>query len=145
VKEESVSELGAVNGKAAGRRLACSHRDLEVYRRAVDVAMSVFAKSRGFPREETCSLTSQILRSSRSVAANLTEASRKRRYEAAFISKLSDAESEAAETQTHIEFAVKCGYLSRQEGAALYRDYERLIRTIVGMIHHSDRWVLHTK
>ena len=69
----------------------------------------------------------------------------KRRYEAAFVSKLSDAEAEAAETQTHIEFAVKCGYATRQEGVKLYREYERLIKTIVGMIRYSERWVIHTK
>lgn len=126
------------------RRPIRSHRDLEVYRDAVEAAMLVFERSRTFPREEVYSLTSQIRRSSRSVAANFVEAWRKRRYEAAFISKLSDAEAEAAETQVHIEFAVKCGYLKRAEGAELYRTYERLIRTLVGMIHHADRWLIRT-
>ena len=139
------SKVESRNGAAPANKLAVSHRDLEVYCRAVDAAMLVFAKTRSFPKEETYSLTSQILRSSRSVAANLTEAWRKRRYEAAFVSKLSDAEAEAAETQTHIEFAVKCGYLTRQDGATLYREYDRLIRTIVGMIHHSDRWTIPSK
>ncbi len=78
--------------------------------------MSVFGKTKSFPREETFSLTDQIRRSSRSVCANISEAWRKRRYEAAFISKLSDAETEAAETQVWLEFAVKCGYLKREEG-----------------------------
>ena len=76
------------------------HTELEVFRRAFDGAMVVFDWSKKFPREEMYSLTDQIRRSSRSVAANITEAWRKRRYEAAFISKLSDAETEAAETQT---------------------------------------------
>ena len=87
-----------------------SHRDLEVYRKAFEAAMQIFERSRLFPKEETYSLTGQVRRSSRSVCANLAEAWRKRRYEAAFISKLSDAESEAAETQVWIEFAVKCGF-----------------------------------
>ena len=120
-----------------------SHRDLDVYRDAVEGAMEIFRLTRAFPREEVYSLTSQILRSSRSVAANFVEAWRKRRYEGAFVSKLSDAESEAAETQVHIEFAVKCGYLSREDGARLYRTYEKLIRTLVGMIRHADRWLIH--
>lgn len=77
-----------------------SHRELEVYRRAFDTAMQIFEVSKKFPREETYSLTDQIRRSSRSVCANLAEAWRKRRYEAAFIAKLSDVEAEAAETQT---------------------------------------------
>ena len=85
------------------------HTDLEVYKKAFDTAMLIFEASKKFPREETYSLTDQIRRSSRSVCANLAEAWRKRRYKAAFISKLSDAESEAAETQVWIEFAVRCG------------------------------------
>src|SRR5262245_62004145 len=88
-------------------KLIRSHKDLEIYRRAVDAAMAIFHASRAFPREEVYSLTSQLLRSSRSVASNTCEAWRKRRYEAAFIAKLSDAETEAAETQVHLEFAVK--------------------------------------
>ena len=126
----------------APARTIRSHRDLDVYRESVDAAMHIFRLTRTFPREEVYSLTSQVLRSSRSVAANFVEAWRKRRYEAAFVSKLSDAETEAAETQVHIEFAVKCGYLPRDEGAALYRRYERLIRSLVSMIRHADRWLI---
>ena len=90
-----------------------SHRDLQVYQRAFATAMDLFELSKSFPKEETYSLTDQIRRSSRSVCANLAEAWRKRRYQAAFISKPSDSESEAAETQVWIEFAVKCNYLNR--------------------------------
>jgi len=85
-----------------------SHRDLEIYCKAFTAAMQLFEHSKRFPKEETYSLTDQVRRSSRSVCANLAEAWRKRRYEAAFVSKLTDSESEAAETQVWIEFAVKC-------------------------------------
>jgi four helix bundle protein len=119
-----------------------THRELEVYRKAFDAAMKIHELSKSFPREETYSLTDQIRRSSRSVCANLAEAWRKRRYEAAFISKLSDTEAEAAETQVWLEFAVKCKYLNRDEAAALYKTYDEIIRTIVGMIHHSETWVI---
>src|SRR5438093_10970858 len=98
-----------------------SHRDLEVYTRAFDAAMKIFEISKSFPREETYSLTDQIRRASRSVCANLAEAWRKRRYQAAFISKLCDVEAEAAETQVWIEFAVKCGYVARDYAAELYK------------------------
>jgi four helix bundle protein len=81
------------------------HNDLEVYQRAVEAAMRIFQASKSLPKEETYSLTDQIRRSSRSVCANLAEAWRKRRYKAAFISKLSDAEGEAAETEVWIELA----------------------------------------
>lgn len=123
-------------------RLIRSHKDLDVYKQAVAAAMTLFEVSRGFPREEVYSLTSQIRRSSRSVAANIAEAWRKRRYEAAFIAKLSDSDAESAETQVHIEFAVKCGYLSRAEGARLYQEYEGLLRMIVAMITNSEKWLL---
>src|SRR5439155_13259469 len=97
-----------------------SHVELDVYRGAFDAAMEIFRVSKSFPKEQTYSLTGQIRRSSRSVCANLAEAWRKRRYEAAFISKLSDAEAEAAETQVWLEFAVNCEYLDRQQARALY-------------------------
>src|SRR5437016_11607801 len=94
-----------------------SHRELDVYCRAFDLAMDVFEQSKTFPREETYSLTDQIRRSSRSICANLAEAWRKRRYEGAFVAKLSDAETETAETQVWLEFAVKCGYVERTVAA----------------------------
>jgi len=119
-----------------------THLDLDVYRKAFDAAMQVFELSKGFPKEERYSLTDQIRRSSRSVCANLAEAWRKRRYEAAFKSKLSDAETEAAETQVWLEFAVKCNYLNRDEAAELYKTYDEILGTLVGMINHSDTWVL---
>ncbi len=122
-----------------------THTDLEVYRKAFDAAMKVFELTRAFPKEETYSLTDQIRRSSRSVCANLAEAWRLRRYEAAFISKLSEAESGAAETQVWLEFAVKCGYLKRNEAAALYRIYDATIATMVGMITHSETWIITKK
>ena len=89
------------------------HQDLEVYKKAFAAAMRIFQLSKNFPKEETYSLTDQIRRSSRSVCANVGEAWRKRRYEAAFIAKISDAESESAETQTWLEFAVRCEYLEK--------------------------------
>lgn len=92
------------------------HEDLEVYQMAFSAAMKIFELSKRFPVEERYSLTDQIRRSSRSVCANLAEAWRKRRYEAAFLAKLNDCESEAAETQTWIKLAVKCDYLDVQMG-----------------------------
>jgi four helix bundle protein len=119
-----------------------SHRDLDVYQRAVAVAMEVFQLSKRFPAAERYSLTDQARRSSRSVAANIAEAWRKRRYEAAFISKLSDAEAEAAETQVWLEFAVKCEYLNRTDAAPVYRALEGVIKSLVGMSVHSAKWTV---
>jgi len=121
-----------------------THRDLLVYKKAFEAAMRIFALSKAFPKEETYSLTDQIRRSSRSVCANLAEAWRKRRYEGAFVSKLSDVESEAAETQVWLEFAVECGYMKRDAAAPLYRGYNETLAMIVSMINRPEKWVLPT-
>ena len=85
-----------------------SVRDLIVYQKAFDSAMKIFEITKKFPKEEMYSLTDQIRRSSRSVCTNIAEGWRKRRYKAVFINKLTDAEQEAAETQTWLEFALRC-------------------------------------
>jgi four helix bundle protein len=104
--------------------------------------MEIFEISKTFPREERYSLTDQVRRSSRSVATNLAEAWRKRRYEGAFVSKLSDSETEAGETQSWIEFAVHCKYIDRQQAKHIYRQYDQIIATIVGMINHPETWII---
>lgn len=104
--------------------------------------MRVFEMSKRFPREETYSLTDQIRRSSRAVCSNIAEAWRKRRYEAAFVSKLNDAESEAAETQTWIRFAVECGYLSQELGQELHQTYDYIIGKLVNMIINPRPWLM---
>jgi four helix bundle protein len=118
------------------------HTELNAYKKALDAAMQIFQASKEFPKEETYSLTDQIRRSSRSVCANLAEAWRKRRYEAAFIAKLSDSEGEAAETQVWIEFAVKCGYIERDRGTPLYHAYDEVIRMLVAIINAPQPWLL---
>ena len=117
-----------------------SVKDLEIWRNAVGLAMMVFEKSKLFPREEMYSLTDQIRRSSRSVAANISEGWHKRRYPASFISKFSDAECEAGETLTWIEFARRCGYWEDAVADELDQRCTRLISQIVGMINHADDW-----
>src|SRR4051795_6906448 len=110
------------------------HQQLDVYKKAFEAAMEIFSITKTFPKEETYSLTDQIRRSSRSVCANIAEAWRKRRYEAAFVSKLSDAVTEAAETQVHAEFAFHHGYLSREEFLKVDDAYEKIIGQLVKMI-----------
>ena len=119
-----------------------THNDLDVYRKAFGAAMTVFDISKKFPAEERYSLTDQIRRASRSVCSNLAEAWRKRRYEAAFISKLSDCEAEAAETQVWLEFAVKCDYVKPAVGRPLFQTYQDALATFVGMITHADKWII---
>lgn len=116
------------------------HTDLEVYQRGFDAGMQIFNYSKQFPKEERYSLTDQIRRSSRSVCGNIAEGWRKRRYPQAFVSKLTDSEAEAAETQAWLQFAVKCGYLDRNTGAILYKEYDRVIAMLVRMTTHVDDW-----
>jgi four helix bundle protein len=119
-----------------------THRDLVVFKRAFESAMAIFECSKAFPKEERYSLTDQIRKCSRSVCANLVEAWRKRRYLGAFVSKLSDAEAEAAETQFWLECACKCGYLKREQAVELYKAYDAILATIVGMIKHPETWII---
>jgi four helix bundle protein len=122
-----------------------SHRELEVYKMAFEAAMRIFELTKSFPAEERYSLTDQIRRSSRSVCANLTEAWRKRRYEGALLIKLSDAEAEAAETQTWLEFAVKCAYLTPETGRELYQTYDQILGKLVNMINNPTPWLMPKK
>ena len=105
------------------------HKDLIVYQKSFSAAMEIYVLSRKFPREETYSLTDQILRSSRSVNGNITEAWRKRRYEKLFINKLTDADGEAAETQNWLDFAFACGYINEETYSKLYKEYDEILST----------------
>ncbi|MCK5427197.1 MAG: four helix bundle protein [Thermodesulfovibrionia bacterium] len=107
--------------------------------------MKIFEITKEFPVEERYSLVDQIRRSSRSVCANIAEAWRKRRYKAAFIAKMSDAESEAAETQVWLEFATKCNYMQETLSSELESIYDKIIGQIVRMIEESDKWTIRTK
>jgi four helix bundle protein len=89
-----------------------SFRELNVYKSAREAARAIFEISRTFPREERYSLTDQIRRSSRAVNAMIAEAWAKRRYEAAFVSKVNDALGEATETQAWLDHAVDAGYMT---------------------------------
>ena len=117
-----------------------SHKDLETYQLAFELTMQIFELSKDFPKEETYSLTDQIRRSSRSVCANLAEAFRKRKYPKHFVSKLSDCESEAAETQVWLEFANKCKYIDRETFSNLFEKYEFVIGKLVNMSLHPEKW-----
>jgi four helix bundle protein len=118
------------------------HTDLEVYQKSFALAMQLFHISAQFPKDERFSLTDQVRRSSRSVSANITEAWRKRRYPAAFVAKLSDAEGEAAETQTWIHFAVECNYIDKETAKSLYSEYDAVLGMLVRMISNPTSWVI---
>ncbi len=121
---------------------ARSYKDLFVYQNALTAAMEIFEITKTFPNEEKYSLIDQIRRSSRSVCANLAEAWRRRRYEAAFIAKLNDAAGEANETQVWIELATRCRYLDLEKAVSINRLYDHILAQLTSMMNHSNRWVL---
>lgn len=121
-------------------KLIISHKELDVYRLAYRLAMDTYHLSKKFPIEEKYSLTDQIRRSSRSVATNIAEAFRKRRYEKAFVAKLSDSEGEAAETQTWLDFARDCSYIDSEICSKYNQEYEHVLGMIVNMIKSPAKW-----
>ena len=117
-------------------------RDLKVYQLAYELAMEIFRQSKSFPAEEKYSLTDQIRRSSRSVAGNIAEGYRKKRYPKMFVNKMADADGEATETQVWLDFARDCGYLSVERQAGLTAKYEEVGRMLGGMINNPDKFSL---
>ena len=118
------------------------YRELNVYQNAMEWTMKVFKLTKSFPDEERYSLTDQIRRSSRSVCANLAEAWRKRRYQAAFVSKLSDAETEAAETQVHAEIAWRSGFFDEAQFLEIDDAYDHIMGQIVTMADQPEKWLI---
>ena len=110
-------------------------RDLLAYKKAFALAMAIFEVTKFFPKEEMYSLTDQIRRSSRSVNANLAEAYRRRKYPNHFLSKLADADTENAETQTWLDFALACKYISEQGYRQLYDQGEEIAKLLHYMIN----------
>lgn len=117
-----------------------THKDLEVFKLSFEAAMRIFQLSKKFPKEETYSLTDQVRRCSRSVCANQAEAFRKRKYPKSFILKLNDSESEAAETQTWLDFSFKSEYLQESDYNELYSAYDKIIGMLVKMSAHPENW-----
>lgn len=113
---------------------------LIAYQKAFDNAMMIFEISKTFPKEETYSLTDQIRRSSRSVAANISEAYRKRRYPKHFISKLTDSDAENSETAVWLNFAIKCGYIPKQDYDNAYQNAVEIGKLINYMINNPDKF-----
>ena len=122
-----------------------SYTNLKVYKLAFESAMKIFELSKKWPAEERYSLTDQIRRSSRSVCGNIAEAWRKRRYPNHFVSKLSDSDSEAAETEVWLDFALKCSYLKEKDHSELKDSYDYICRMLTKMMNNPEQWCLSKK
>jgi four helix bundle protein len=119
-----------------------SAKDLETYKKGYRLAMEIFALSKEFPTEERYALISQIRRSSRSVCMNLREAWAKRRYEAHFISKLTDCDGENSETDTSLDFARDCGYIDDGQHQRLTELNHEVGRMLGSMINHPEPFLI---
>lgn len=118
-----------------------SFRDLIVYKKAFALAMEIFELSKSFPKEEKYSLTDQIRRSSRSVCSSIAEAYRKRRYEAHFVSKTSDADMENSETQVWLDFAYNCEYINKEIHSDLIKKAEEVGKLLNHMIENPEKYL----
>ncbi len=117
-----------------------SFRELNVYKMAFELQQEIFALTKEFPKEELYSLTDQIRRSSRSIGANIAESWQKRRYPAHFVSKLSDADGEQAETQHWLDTSLKCKYISSEEHSRLLEKCKRIGRMLGKMMAEPEKW-----
>ena len=117
-----------------------THRDLNVFKISFEAGMEIFELSKRFPKEEMYSLTDQIRRSSRSVSGNIAEAFRKRKYPKSFVSKLSDSEGEAAETQVWLDYALSCKYIEETQHSTLNEKYDHIIGMLVKMSINPGNW-----
>jgi four helix bundle protein len=119
-----------------------SAKELDVYKLADELAMTIFGISKNFPPEEKFALTTQIRRSSRSVCLNLREASAKRRYKAHFISKLTDCDRENTETDSSVDFARDCQFISADEHQLLTTKCADIGRMLGQMMKKSQSFLI---
>ncbi len=117
-----------------GSNFKNGYKDLKVYQLAYQLAMEIFWITKSFPPEERYSLTDQIRRSSRSVAANLAEAFRKIKYPKLYAHKLTDIDGETAETQVWLDLALDCGYLFAPKHQVLVSGYNEIGKMLGRMI-----------
>lgn len=122
-----------------------SAKELEVYKVAYRLAMQLFEISKRFPPEERWALTGQIRRSSRSVCLNLREAWAKRRYEAHFVSKLTDCDGESNETESSLDFARDCGYMTIAEHEELVAQNRSVGRMLGAMLKNPAPFLVSEK
>ena len=119
---------------------AINVKETRVYRLAFELAMEIFEISRGFPKEETYSLTGQIRKSSRSVCICLIEAYRKKIYRAHFVSKITDSDMENSETSGWLDFALACRYISDEKHKELSSKSAEVGRMLHHMINNPEKY-----
>jgi len=141
-KNEALEIITSITKTERPMSLVRHFRELDVYQNAMNLTMKIFELTKHWPSNERFSLTDQIRRSSRSVCNNLAEAWRKRSYQAAFVAKLSDSETEAAETQVSAEIALRCHYWDEKTFRDIDENYEKVLGQIVRMAEQPEKWLI---
>jgi four helix bundle protein len=111
---------------------------LNVYALAFELQQEIFSLSKGFPKEELYSLTDQVRRASRAIGSNIAESWHKRRYPGHFISKLTDADAEQAETQHWLDTALACQYIPARRHDVLLEKCRRVGRMLGKMMAQPE-------
>lgn len=111
------------------------------YQKAFSLAMRIYQVSKTFPSEERFGLIAQIRNSSRSVCTNIVEAYKRRRYKDYFISRLNDAETENAETQVWLDFALSCNYFTNEIYLELKSANDEVAKLVLYMINNPDKFL----
>jgi len=119
-----------------------SFKDLIVYQKAYKLAMEIFEISKSLPKEEKYSLTDQIRRSSRSVTSCIAESWAKRRYEKAFVSKLTDSLGEEYETECWLDYAKDCKYIQNDNHERILSEYDEVRKMLISMINNPEKWCI---
>ena len=119
-----------------------SFKDLIVYQKAYKLAMEIFEISKSFPKEEKYSLIDQIRRSSRSVTSCIAESWAKRRYEKAFVSKLTDSLGEEYETECWLDYTKDCNYIQTDTHERISGEYDEVRKMLISMINNPEKWCL---
>ena len=122
------------------KTLIRSYKDLEVYKISFTLGMKIFTISKKFPKEEKYSLTDQILRSSRSISANICEAYAKRNYSGHFVFSLIVSEAELLETQNWLDYSFHCHYINKTLHFEMTEEYDQLLKMISKMRNQPEKW-----
>jgi len=116
-------------------------KDLKVYQEAYKLGLEIFEITKTFPREERFSMTDQMRRAARSVAANIGEGYRKRQYPKMFVAKMADADGESAEMLVWLDFARDHGYIDADKHRNLTERYLGVGRMLGGILLHPEKFL----
>jgi four helix bundle protein len=112
---------------------AKSYKDLEVWQKAMDLVVECYQVTRNFPKSEVYGLTNQLQRAAVSIPANIAEG-QGRQYDTEFIHFLFVASGSLTELETHIQIALRLGFVSADEANSLLNRAGEVGRLLNGLL-----------